>query len=144
MLATEDDWCHEDRPVDLPRFAEPLARAAGLRWQGLTFSYLALRRDGATLAAKLGGENLHRLVASPRITKGKRELFLCDGPILARAVRLDRDAVKGDVIASASRGDVLRVALPAPTTPAHDGAVRIERSEGAAAELPVDALAPEP
>ena len=144
MLHTEDDWCHEDRAVDLPRFAEPLARAAGLRWQGLTFSYLALRRDGANLAARLGGENLHRLVASPRITKGKRELLLCDGPTLTRAVRLDRDAVKGDAIARAARGDVLRIAIPAAAEQAPSRVERCTEAQCEAAELPVDALAPEP
>lgn len=50
MLATEGEWCHEDLPVDLPPWVVPLARAAGLRWQRLTFSYLVLRRDGRRLA----------------------------------------------------------------------------------------------
>ena len=57
MLATEGDWCHEDLPIDLPPWVAPLARAAGLRWQRLTFSYLALRRDGRRLfdEATIGG-----------------------------------------------------------------------------------------
>src|SRR3712207_8562489 len=46
MLAIETEWCHEDLAVDLPPWTVPLARAAGLRWQGLTFSYLVLRKDG--------------------------------------------------------------------------------------------------
>src|SRR5215472_6890137 len=46
-LTREGDWCHEDLDVDLPPWLVPVARAAGLRWQRLTFSYLVLRRDGA-------------------------------------------------------------------------------------------------
>ncbi|CAN5299657.1 hypothetical protein BH09MYX1_BH09MYX1_55990 [soil metagenome] len=141
MLADERDWCHEDRPIDLPAFAEPLARAAGLRWQGLTFSYLLLRRDAATLRASLGGTGTYRLVESPRVTKGKRELTLCHGPILTRAMRLDRDAQKNEVVMRAARGDVLRVVL---TPGADESRARIGRRESEDASLPVDALLPEP
>lgn len=135
MLARESDWCHEDRPIDLPAFAEPLARAAGLRWQGLTFSYLVLRRDGATLASALGQRDLHRLVESPRVTKGKRELALCDGPALTRVVRLDRDRSKASPLERAARGDVITLACPPGAT-----GTRIDRETCAAATLPVDAL----
>src|SRR5688500_10882299 len=41
-LVKEEDWCHEDVAVDLPKWLVPLARAAGLRFQGLTFSHLVL------------------------------------------------------------------------------------------------------
>ena len=37
-LARETDWCHEDLAVDLPGWVVPIARAAGLRREGLTFS----------------------------------------------------------------------------------------------------------
>lgn len=136
MLASERDWCHEDRPIDLPAFAEKLARGAGLRWQGLTFAYLVLRRDGRELARELGGADLHRLVASPRITKGKRELVLCRPDEPRRVIRLDRDGAKRDAIESAARGDVLRVKI--------SEAARIDRAASEAAALPVDALLPEP
>ncbi len=145
MLARETDWCHEDRPIDLPAFVEPLARAAGLRWQGLTFSYLVLRRDGATLADALGGADLHRVVENPRVTKGKRELVLCDGPTLTRVARLDRDRPKshreGDPVEQAARGDVLALACARASG---DKPVRVDASAAAAAGLPVDALAPWP
>lgn len=45
MLVRETDWCHEDLPIDLPDWLVPVARAAGLRYEGLTFSYLVLRKD---------------------------------------------------------------------------------------------------
>jgi hypothetical protein len=52
LLTRAEDWCHEDLAVDLPAALVPIARAAGLRWQGLTYSRLALstspvRRPGA-------------------------------------------------------------------------------------------------
>jgi len=44
-LSAQGQWCHEDLDVDLPTWLAPLARGAGLRWQGLSFSYLVLQPD---------------------------------------------------------------------------------------------------
>jgi SAM-dependent methyltransferase len=125
-LARESDWCHEDLPVDLPPWLAPVARAAGLRREGLTFSYLVLRKDGVRLAdappAPPGAVRLR--VVSDRIrSKGKRDAFLCgeiasDGggdPVAARvrATRLDRDACDRNAgWAELMRGDVLVVDPP--------------------------------
>ncbi len=132
-LAREADWCHEDLPVDLPEWLAPVARAAGLRREGLTFSYLVLRRGGSTLAGVLRapdgargdatapGARL-RVVSGEIRTKGKREAFVCGelaapgGTAAARArlMRLDRDAKEGNADwERARRGDVLLV-TPAP------------------------------
>ncbi|HET6613996.1 MAG TPA: small ribosomal subunit Rsm22 family protein, partial [Kofleriaceae bacterium] len=43
-LADDRDWCHEDRPADLPPQLSRLARRTNLRTGGLKFSYLVLRR----------------------------------------------------------------------------------------------------
>jgi hypothetical protein len=103
MLATEGEWCHEDLPVDLPPWLVPLARAAGLRWQGLTFSYLVLRRDGRRLFDEAalgfqrpGGRRVHlRVVSELMRTKGKAEIFACtDEGVRLRMRRLNRDAVR--------------------------------------------------
>jgi SAM-dependent methyltransferase len=114
-LASPNDWCHENLAVDLPAFVAPLARAAGLRWQGLTFSYLVLRKDGATLAARGPG---WRVVSDPIVTKGKRELFLCgkaapDVPAARlRVQRLDRHASESNCAWSElRRGDRIDLAL---------------------------------
>ena len=117
-LATEDAWCHEDLPIDLPQELAALARGAGLRWQGLTFAYLVLRKDGRTLRSAIPGAGAVRVVSSPIDTKGKRELFLCGDfaqagglvPLRRKIARLDRDAArKGepDAWRDAERGDVL-------------------------------------
>jgi ribosomal protein RSM22 (predicted rRNA methylase) len=122
VLAAENDWCHEDLPVDLPPWVVPLARAAGLRWQGLTFSYLVLRRDERRLVAELdhagARPRLHlRVISELMRTKGKAEIFACtaEGERL-RMRRLDRDATDEGPGAAATaawsrigRGDVVTI-----------------------------------
>lgn len=120
MLEREGDWCHEDLDVDLPSALAPVARAAGLRREGLTFSYLVLRRDGRTVVqAVVSAPRAGRLrVVSGAIpSKGKREAFLCGevadargelAPASVRATRLDRDATASNAAWEALvRGDVL-------------------------------------
>jgi SAM-dependent methyltransferase len=132
-LARETDWCHEDLDVDLPAWLAPVARAAGLRHEGLTFAYLVLRTSGAVLASALpapaGGARL-RVVSGPMPSKGKREAFVCgelasggaasgetatgDAPALVpgrtRAMRLDRDASPAnEAWDRVARGDIVTV-----------------------------------
>jgi hypothetical protein len=126
-LARDTDWCHEDLPVDLPRWLAPVARAAGLRHQGLTFSYLVLTRAQPPLSTLLTrtqtGARL-RVVSNRSVTKGKQEVFLCgefsgegEGPRRAgraRVARLDRDAsLSNDAWDGLARGELL-VVDPAP------------------------------
>jgi SAM-dependent methyltransferase len=125
-LARETDWCHEDLEVDLPPWLVPVARAAGLRREGLTFSYLVLRKDGATLASSFAipaSATRLRVVSGAIPTKGKLEAFLCgeldrDGARIvarARTMRLDRDGSPANAAwDTLARGDVLTVD-PAPT-----------------------------
>ena len=107
-LPIEDAWCHEDLGVDLPPWVVPLARAAGLRWQGLTFSYLVLRPDGATMDASAAYR--FRVVSDLIPSKGKTELFGCTAlGDRVRLRRLDRDAGKetGAGFETLRRGDVV-------------------------------------
>jgi SAM-dependent methyltransferase len=133
-LQHEGEWCHEDLPVDLPEWLVPVARAAGLRWQGLTFSYLVLRApDAPTLAGLLPRAAVRlRVVSDPIVTKGKREHFMCgvlrpgdahddalapETPPLAeraRVMRLDRELAEANAAWSdLRRGDVVSLE-PAP------------------------------
>jgi SAM-dependent methyltransferase len=110
MLARETDWCHEDLPVDLPDWLVPMARAAGLRWQGLTFAYLIVRKDARSHPGQRGGL---RAVSSLIRTKGKSELLVCGEALRGRLTRLDRErdpanAAWDDV----QRGDILSVDPP--------------------------------
>jgi SAM-dependent methyltransferase len=121
-LARDADWCHEDLDVDLPGWLVPIARAAGLRYEGLTFSYLVLRAPGADrlvdhIVAPGGAARL-RVVSNLVRTKGKREMFLCgEFPPetgRGRVVRLDRDASAANAAwLKLRRGDVA-VVSPAP------------------------------
>jgi hypothetical protein len=120
--------------VDLPSWLAPVARAAGLRYEGLTFSYLVLRRDGMTLARCLAPPapaGLFRVVSDRMKTKGKVERFLC-GELLgdkgarvvgrARTMRLDRHATdENRAWEDLGRGDVATIA-PIP----HAARARVE------------------
>jgi len=119
-LAVDGDWCHEDLPINLPEWLVPTAKAAGLRWEGLTFSYLILRKDGVSMRSLVHSPTVVRVVSSLLRTKGKTELFVCGelvskeggGAIPARSKlrRLDRDesesnadwekAIRGDLISA--------------------------------------------
>jgi ribosomal protein RSM22 (predicted rRNA methylase) len=100
-LWNEREWCHEDLPIDLPEWLEPVAKAAGLRWQGLGFAPLVLERR----AEKPAPAREVRVVSDALDSKGQREAFVCGhvemadvagGPgLLARRVRvaqMERDA----------------------------------------------------
>jgi ribosomal protein RSM22 (predicted rRNA methylase) len=126
VLATEGDWCHEDLAVDLPGWVVPLARAAGLRWQGLTFSHLVVRKDDRRLVGELdhaaGPARVHlRVISELMRTKGKAEVFACTSEgARVRMRRLDRDAAESgagvaatEAWASLGRGDVVTVRAPA-------------------------------
>ena len=116
-LARESDWCHEDLPVDLPPWLVPVARAAGLRREGLTFSYVVLRNDGVSLVGAIpvrAGAARLRVVSGLIPSKGKREAYLCgtfaEEAGRARSVRLDRDANEANAEwERVQRGDVLEV-----------------------------------
>ncbi len=149
MLREPDGWCHEDLDVDLPPWLVPVARAAGLRWQGLTFSYLVLRRDQSRHCFAAAPASLAplRVVSSPVVTKGKRELFLCGafegapGAAQRKVMRLDRHAAAANQAwDAAARGDVLGL-MPAPllSRPRVDASSRVEPlSLGVAGQGPVD------
>lgn len=123
LLGREGDWCHEDLPVDLPEFLVPIAKKAGLRWEGLTFSPLLLSLKGATLADALSERPRLRAVSSILPSKGKRELVVCGDPVRptppegdplgpngARIGRLDRaETEKNAELDEVRRGDVITV-----------------------------------
>ena len=134
MRAIETEWCHEDLAVDLPAWVVPLARAAGLRWQGLTFSYLVLRRDGASpvrgLPPAAGGVRF-RTVSDLLRSKGKVELFVCGEDGARRRIRrLDRDAAHGTGVPfdEIRRGDTVTLSSAAggPGAPAASPAPPID------------------
>jgi hypothetical protein len=119
-LRRDTDWCHEDLAIDLPGWLAPVARAAGLRWQGLTFSYLVVRRGGRLVDHFNKGPAGVRLRVVSEImpSKGKTEAFLCgefvaEGRVVCsreRVSRLDRAATPlNDAWDELRRGDILVV-----------------------------------
>lgn len=122
-LAVDGEWCHEDLRVDLPPWVAPLARAAGLRWQGLTFSYLVLTKDGRALVPRAEPEDRgrvrFRVVSDLFRSKGKVEMFVCtEAGQRSKIRRLDRDAVVDGVPFDAlGRGDVVTLTVPRSVAP---------------------------
>lgn len=108
-LADEGNWCHEDRPTELPEKAARLANATGLRGHGLKFSYLTLRRGPEPLVEPGPGQAL-RVVSHVRKLKGKVECTGCgdDGWRPLRLLRRHRTEDNRE-LERARRGDVLRV-----------------------------------
>jgi hypothetical protein len=123
-LARESDWCHEDLDVDLPAWLTPVAHAAGLRREGLTFSYLVLRKDGVRLGDRLELQGFAplRVVSRTIRSKGKLEALLCGGPVRCKAMRLDREAEPGNAAwDTILRGEVIGAELEAdPKRPGAD------------------------
>ena len=109
-LADPDDWCHEDRLVELPPRTHELARVTGLRDSGLKFSYLVLRKEEAPLVA---APNAWRVVSQPRAPKGKHELIGCGEPGRIPLRLLKRNRVEANrAFERARRGDVVVVDAP--------------------------------
>ena len=110
MLAHADDWCHEDRAVELPPRTAELARLTHLRDSGLKFSYLVLRHSALPLV-----DNAHawRVVSSPFAPKGTLELFGCSeaGRVPLRLLKRNR-AEANRAFERARRGDVVVVDAP--------------------------------
>jgi ribosomal protein RSM22 (predicted rRNA methylase) len=105
-LEHENDWCHEDRPVQLPERTAKLAANTGLRSHGLKFAYLVLRRARDPLVPE--PERAARVVSQPRRSKGKRECFACseNGREPVRLLKRNRSAANRD-FERVRRGDVL-------------------------------------
>ncbi len=105
MLASPDDWCHEDRPVALPPRTAELARVTHLRDSGLKLAYLVLRKTALPLVDAPGA---WRVVSAPWSGKGKLEVYGCSdaGRVPIRLLRRHRNA-DNRAFERAHRGDVL-------------------------------------
>ena len=129
-LLESDDWCHEDRAVQLPPRTAELARLTHLRDSGLKLSYLVLRRQPLALVEQSGA---WRVVSGPMPAKGKLEIYGCSdaGRIPIRLLRRHRSdsnrsferARRGDVLVTDAAPDQDRVELERNT--------RLERIEPA-------------
>lgn len=107
MLARERDWCHEEAPTRLPTRLAAIARAAGLRDERLTWSYLTFRADGSRATP-----GAWRVVGGPIGSKGRTEWHLCGPTGAARLDALDRHRAPGDALEELGRGDAIDVEGP--------------------------------
>ncbi len=139
-LADPDDWCHEDRPLQLPPRTAELARLTHLRDSGMKFSYLVLRTQPLELAPlpPEGGGEAWRVVGVPRPEKGKLEVIGCGerGRVPIRLLRRNRSRANR-AVERAERGDVLVVdAAPGDSRVELGEDTRVERLEPASRTKP--------
>jgi SAM-dependent methyltransferase len=133
MLRRPRDWCHEDlADVALPPWLQGVAKAAGLRWEGLTWSYLVLRRDGRTLRGAMPAATPMRMVSLPAVTKGKTEAWWC-GPLTG--ARGDLRVVELDRVARGATGTRLRDVARGALIALEEDGVAEAGSEGKALRL---------
>ena len=121
-LADADDWCHEDRLVELPPRTAQLARTTHLRDSGLKFSYLVLRTSPRALVDAPGA---WRVVSASHGKKGKLEMYGCGdaGRFPIRLLTRHRNsgnrelerARRGDVIVTPAAPDDERVEITRDT-----------------------------
>jgi len=107
MLPSERDWCHQELPVALPTSLAEVARAATLRYEGLSYASLVLGNTPRPLPAA----GSFRIVSDRLLSKGKLEFFGCsDAGKHQRLTRLDRhDSDTNEAFGAARRGDVITV-----------------------------------
>jgi len=108
MLEGERDWCHEERPVELPPRTRQLAATTGLRDGAMKFSYLTLRRAQGSIAP-----GAVRVVEHPRAQKGKHEVLTC-GPDGLRRIRLltRHKSEANRALLRVDRGELLQLEPP--------------------------------
>ncbi|HEX3476180.1 MAG TPA: small ribosomal subunit Rsm22 family protein [Kofleriaceae bacterium] len=142
-LADPDDWCHEDRALQLPPRTAELARLTHLRDGGMKFAYLVLRRHPLALVEQTEREGgAWRVVSAPMPAKGKLEVIGCSarGRVPLRLLRRHRTPANRG-IEVAERGDVLVIeagCVAAPPGHAVDPPERIEITD----ETTVDRIRP--
>jgi len=107
LRKNERDWCHLYIEWDRPKMIGQMDEHVGTDHTYLKMAYLILQRAEKMISAP--SENLHRVVSSPLVSKGKIELVLCaDDGILRRVRRLDRDRSELNAdFDRAKRGDIV-------------------------------------
>ena len=107
-LVRKDDWCHEERPWTPPAVVREIDRAVGFIKDALKFSYLLLRKDGLTIAAR--SPQVYRVVSEVLIMKGDRRAWLCNEagrPLVGRLEKARSDA--NEAFDHWHRGAIVRV-----------------------------------
>jgi SAM-dependent methyltransferase len=102
-LPNEQDWCHDTVRATMPPLTEQLGREAGLDPTRTDFSYLVFGKGA------LPPEGSWRVVSSPIKTRGRLDLWVCNGHERVKIHRLDRDrSAANAAFDDLSRGDLVR------------------------------------
>jgi predicted nicotinamide N-methyase len=108
-LVKETDWCHAERPWQMPRIVEEIARAAQLHKEALKMSYVALAPKGEAWREPPPGR-LFRIVSEPLEGKGRQRYMGC-GPEgrVGLALQEKHRTPENEAFFRLQRGDVIRV-----------------------------------
>jgi SAM-dependent methyltransferase len=144
-LVKPTDWCHADRPWQMPSAVEAIAKAAGLHKESLKMSYLVLAPKGEAWPTPPPGR-LFRIVSEPLEGKGRQRFIGCGpegrvGLALQEKHRTDANGVffklkrgdvisvthteeKGDGFAMTDQSEVTRVAYAGARLPSEEPKAR--------------------
>jgi ribosomal protein RSM22 (predicted rRNA methylase) len=124
-LIKEDDWCHEERGWEPPPAVAAIDRKVGFIKDALKFSYLLVRKDGATIVPRT--PDVSRVVSELRKMKGEQRAWLCDGTGRSEVGRLDRErSAANAAMDDWHRGAIVRISDI--VRPSRGGLVRIPAS----------------
>lgn len=100
---SEKDWCHQEKPWDPPEWISELDALTGKRKDSLKYSGLILCRSGPFVHC---APDEWRVVSEMIVTKGKKELILCNESGRKRFYLLDKEeADQNSEFSSLRRGD---------------------------------------
>lgn len=106
MLPSERDWCHQELAYALPPGLADVARAASLRYEGLSYASLVLANE----VPPTQEPGRSRVVSDQLLSKGKLEMFGCSADGYLRLTRLARhESDTNQPFGEARRGDVLAI-----------------------------------
>ncbi|MEI7703814.1 MAG: small ribosomal subunit Rsm22 family protein [Deltaproteobacteria bacterium] len=113
-LVRPTDWCHAERPVEVPRLVEEIGRRAGLRKEAVKMSYLVLAAPGEGLSEPPAGR-VFRIVSEPLPSKGRLRYMGC-GPEGRMGLALQEKDVteRNRAFERLLRGDVVEVTATEP------------------------------
>ena len=107
-LLNRDDWCHEERIWNPPASIKQIDRDTRFIKDALKFSYLLLRTDGLTIAAR--SPETFRLVSELRVLKGDTRAWLCNELGRSEVGRLDRaESPTNETWDECSRGTIVKI-----------------------------------
>lgn len=106
MLPSARDWCHQELAYALPSELAEVARAASLRYEGLSYASLVLGNQPRAASEP----SLARVVSDRLESKGKLELYTCARDGYRRRTLLDRDqSAHNRDFSESKRGDLLQI-----------------------------------